>query len=149
MRGGRRRGTGPAVAAPLLLLLVVVVVGGGVGDAQAQPASPLRGTPVPSPLEAGLRNVDIHVSALVERLLDVDDKEYRFESLIYLYFSWTDPRAYRAVDANGTAECRLPCNSAGNDASCCDEVWLPGLDIFNMHMWVPFPPGWGTVKVKG
>ena len=140
MRGGRRRGT---VAAPALLLLLVVVVGGGVGDAQAQPASPLRGTPVPSPLEAGLGKVDIHVSALVERLLGVDDKEYRFESLMYLYFSWTDPRAYRAVDANGTAECRLPCNSAGNDASCCDEVWLPGLDIFNMHMWVPFPPRLG------
>ena len=140
MRGGRRRGT---VAAPALLLLLVVVVGGGVGDAQAQPASPLRGTPVPSPLEAGLGKVDIHVSALVERLLGVDDKEYRFESLMYLYFSWTDPRAHRAVDANGTAECRLPCNSAGNDASCCDEVWLPGLDIFNMHMWVPFPPRLG------
>ena len=140
MRGGRRRGT---VAAPALLLLLVVVVGGGVGDAQAQPASPLRGTPVPSPLEDGLGKVDIHVSALVERLLGVDDKEYRFESLMYLYFSWTDPRAHRAVDANGTAECRLPCNSAGNDASCCDEVWLPGLDIFNMHMWVPFPPRLG------
>ena len=140
MRGGRRRGT---VAAPALLLLLLVVVGGGVGDAQAQPASPLRGTPVPSPLEAGLGKVDIHVSALVERLLGVDDKEYRFESLMYLYFSWTDPRAHRAVDANGTAECRLPCNSAGNDASCCDEVWLPGLDIFNMHMWVPFPPRLG------
>ena len=147
MRGGQRRGTGPAVAAPALLVLVLVVVGRGFGDAQAQPVSPLRGTPVPSPLEAGLGQVDIHVSALVERLLDVDDKEYRFESLMYLYFSWTDPRAYPAVDANGTAECRLPCNSAGNDASCCDQVWLPGLDIFNVHLWVP--PGWGTVKVKG
>ena len=46
---------------------------------------PFRGTPVPSPLEAGLGQVDIHVSALMERLLGVDDSNYRFESLLYFY----------------------------------------------------------------
>ena len=94
---------------------------------------------MPSPLEAGLGQVDIHVSALMERLLGVDDSNYRFESLLYFYLSWTDPRAYPAVVesttavVNGTKECGLPCSSVGNDITCCDGVWLPSLDLVNVY----------------
>ena len=55
------------------------------GEADPRSQQPFRGTPVPSPLEAGLGQVDIHVSALMERLLGVDDSNYRFESLLYFY----------------------------------------------------------------
>ena len=75
----------------------------------------------------------------MERLLGVDDSNYRFESLCYFYLSWTDPRAYPAIVesttavANGTKECALPCSSVGNDITCCDSVWLPSLDLVNVY----------------
>jgi hypothetical protein len=95
--------------------------------------------------------VDLHVSALLERLLSVDDKEYRFEAIIYIYFSWEDPRAFEAM-ANATnafrdgtlEECKRPCSyeginlsreskGFGSDVSCCDSMWLPTVGMFNVY----------------
>eukprot|EP00216_Chloropicon_sp_CCMP2111_P000620 CAMPEP_0198238886 /NCGR_PEP_ID=MMETSP1446-20131203/4423_1 /TAXON_ID=1461542 ORGANISM="Unidentified sp, Strain CCMP2111" /NCGR_SAMPLE_ID=MMETSP1446 /ASSEMBLY_ACC=CAM_ASM_001112 /LENGTH=381 /DNA_ID=CAMNT_0043921377 /DNA_START=1 /DNA_END=1142 /DNA_ORIENTATION=- len=69
---------------------------------------------------------------------------------MYLYLSWTDPRAKQAVldatDAyrNGSVEtCRRPCSSAVEldrdqvqflpQYSCCDSIWLPSIGIMNAY----------------
>ena len=41
--------------------------------------------------------VDIYVSPMMERLLEVDDKNYRFENVVYLYLSWRDPSAFQKM----------------------------------------------------
>merc|ERR1711907_621465 len=37
--------------------------------------------------------VDVYTSALLERLIDVNDRAYEFTALLFLYFSWEDPTA--------------------------------------------------------
>merc|ERR1712025_681238 len=95
--------------------------------------------------------VDVHVSALMERLLSVDDKEYRFEAIIYIYLSWVAPSAWEAMPnatnafRDGTLEeCQRPCSFDGvnlsrkskgyfSEVSCCDNVWLPSIGMFNVY----------------
>ena len=38
----------------------------------------------------------------MDRLIYVDEKKYLFSVMMYIYLSWTDPRAFEAV-ANATA----------------------------------------------
>jgi len=95
----------------------------------------------------------IHVSALQERLLAVDDASYRFENIVYVYLTWEDTLANQAmVDStdsyrNGTKdECFKPCASVEqnlprkvpqgvylSDISCCDGVWLPDVGMMNVY----------------
>merc|ERR1711907_91793 len=37
--------------------------------------------------------VDVYTSALLERLIDVNDRAYEFTAILFLYFSWEDPTA--------------------------------------------------------
>eukprot|EP00212_Chloropicon_laureae_P007336 CAMPEP_0197499246 /NCGR_PEP_ID=MMETSP1311-20131121/60922_1 /TAXON_ID=464262 /ORGANISM="Genus nov. species nov., Strain RCC856" /LENGTH=416 /DNA_ID=CAMNT_0043044989 /DNA_START=41 /DNA_END=1291 /DNA_ORIENTATION=+ len=94
--------------------------------------------------------VTIYVSAINNRLVDVDDKNSRFENLLFLQLSWRDARAKRAMRdstlafRNGTLDkCNRPCTSSWDLArdesqtfapqdSCCDNVWLPALDMTNV-----------------
>ena len=78
----------------------------------------------------------------------VDDRNYRFENVVYVYLSWEDPRAYPTVIEstkafrNGSLEdCSRPCSSASSGAlsrraegfhyhdTCCDGVWLPTIGM--------------------
>ena len=99
----------PPLLLPVLLALLLLVP----GAVRCQMTQPFRGQGV-APDEP----VDVHVSALMERLLDVDDRAYRFEAVIYVYLSWIDPRAMNEVIQstlafrNGTKEeCAMPCAS--------------------------------------
>lgn len=59
------------------------------------------------------------MSAFLERLLEINDKEYRFENIIRLYFTWRDDRAKQAFEdsttayRNGSLEtCQKPCTDS-------------------------------------
>ncbi len=85
-----------------------------------------------------------------ERLLEVDDRNYRFENVVYLYLSWEDGRAAQAVRdstvafRNGSVDqCNRPCYSGGPlsketigftpQDSCCDGIWLPTIGMLNVY----------------
>jgi len=96
--------------------------------------------------------VDVYVSAMMERLLDVDDRHYLFENIVYIYLSWVDSRAYSSMlessrsFRNGTLEeCLRPCSSASAGSlsrlsegfhyhdTCCDGIWLPTIQMLNVY----------------
>eukprot|EP00887_Chlorella_sp_A99_P003895 scaffold11.g3895.t1 len=79
---------------------------------------------------------DIYVSVLLDRLIQVDDIQYRFEAVLFMYLSWRDPRAADAI-ANATAAaaasgtCGLPCTTMVRFTPgdlCCDSVYLPSFE---------------------
>ncbi|QDZ21470.1 ligand-gated ion channel [Chloropicon primus] len=99
---------------------------------------------------------EVHVSAMLERLLAVDDENYQFESILYLYLSWQDGTAWsRMVESteafrNGSVDsCKRTCSSQQNiptkvgvppglleyqpEISCCDRVWLPNIGQLNVY----------------
>mmetsp|Transcript_3309 Transcript_3309/g.8173 ORF Transcript_3309/g.8173 Transcript_3309/m.8173 type:complete len:464 (+) Transcript_3309:198-1589(+) len=94
--------------------------------------------------------VEVYVSAFLERLLEINDKEYRFENIIRLYFTWRDDRAKQAFEdsttayRNGSLEtCQKPCTDSvelsrdqtgfNPEFSCCDGVWLPSITTLNVY----------------
>ena len=79
------------VALAFLLLTSVVVVVVFV-DASGVEKQPLQGQGMPAP-----EDKPIYVSSMLERLLDVNGKMYRFETLQWVYLSWTDERARQKV----------------------------------------------------
>lgn len=84
----------------------------------------------------------VYVSAGLDRLLDVDDRQYRFELVMFIMLTWTDPRAEAAIQnstANYTAtgNCINFCTSARRPGSepqlCCGgDLWLPHLEFMNV-----------------
>lgn len=128
---------------PVLLLLTATTI---PLLASAQDLRPASYAAVPAP--SGV--TPIYTSSMLERLVDVNDKQLDFTAGFLVYLSWKDPRAkpammqstdaYRnASDPN--AKCLTPCTTASLPsrtgttydpyASCCDGVWLPALAIFN------------------
>ena len=126
---------------------LVVMIAVGMSSCMGQMAPPFSGQG-PDPDE----QVDVYVSAMMERLLDVDDVNYRFENKVFVYLSWKDPRAYNSmVDStkrfrNGSKEvCDRPCSSTSISSlsrlslsyhfsdTCCDDVWLPTLRMLNVY----------------
>jgi hypothetical protein len=122
---------------------LALLAAGGVGASVEK--QPLQGQGMPAP-----EDKPIYVSSMLERLLDVNGKNYRFETLQWVYLSWTDDRARQSVidstDAyrNGTNEvCVRPCSSTPainreqtgytSSYSCCDDVWLPTIQIMNYY----------------
>lgn len=98
-----------------------------------QQASPLAGQGVP-PLET----TDVYVNVFLERLLDVDAKQYMHESVILVGLSWYDPTAKAIVEENtrlvaeGTRTCSLPCWTNVLDGGlCCDGIYLPSFSFTN------------------
>ncbi|QDZ23285.1 ligand-gated ion-channel protein [Chloropicon primus] len=113
--------------------------------------------------------VEVYVSAMMERLLEVDDKNYLFENIVYVYLSWEDERAYQQmIDAtdsyrNGTLEeCERPCSSDSQGSlsrrgtgyhhhdTCCSTIWLPTIEMLNVY---ELPEGrlqpYGIIKDEG
>ena len=100
----------------------------------------------PPPSSNGTLNV--YTSALLERLLGIDDKKYEFTSIVFLYFSWEDPSAMdkmlTSTDAyrNGSGECESPCVAESKPSreakgyapefSCCDGIWMPQVVAYNL-----------------
>ena len=90
---------------------------------------------------------DVYVSALLEKLVEVDEVNYRFTAHFVLYLSWKDnralPSALRSTEMyrNGTRDCIKPCFSdvpirddqtkVYDEYMCCDDVWLPTLSYGN------------------
>eukprot|EP00951_Prasinocladus_malaysianus_P014277 scaffold108551_cov33-Prasinocladus_malaysianus.AAC.1 len=56
----------------------------------------------------------IHMSVFLERLLDIDDKNFRFTCVLFFYLNWKDTRAYGMI-ANRTEEVR-------NGGEACERV---------------------------
>eukprot|EP01134_Creolimax_fragrantissima_P005011 CFRG5011T1 len=79
-------------------------------------------------------SIDIWTSVFLDRLLAIDQTNYRHEHVLYVAFTWIDTRVPQMV-ANATTErlgssCQRPCVTGGLD--CCDTIWLPGVDIQNV-----------------
>lgn len=79
---------------------------------------------------------NIYFSAYLDRLISVDEQEYKFSATFLFYLSWTDPDAPAAV-ANATIAANKPGGDCGrycdntripeDDALCCDSLFMPSL----------------------
>ncbi len=90
--------------------------------------------------------MDVYVSGLLEKLIDVSDVDYLFTVKFVLYLSWKDEAAQDRI-RNATQEfrqgirssCARPCfsdvplstESTGNamETLCCDDMWLPTITM--------------------
>ncbi|KAI8466229.1 MAG: hypothetical protein J3K34DRAFT_434425, partial [Monoraphidium minutum] len=137
-----------AAAAPLALahaLLALLALGAAPPCAVAQESMPFLGNGDFAP-ETGGEAVPVHVSVFVDRMILVNDKEYEFEAVLWIYLSWRDARvagqieaAYEAMTAaNSSYECGYPCQSTGKAVAggCCDDVWQPYVAFTNIR-WLP------------
>lgn len=154
-----------------VLLAVVVQCILLVPPTNAQQLTPFIGQGVPPP-----EGIDIYVSYGLDRLLTVlPEKRYTFEVILFVMFSWTDARAWPAMEAstaavaasNGTLACKMPCDTLWVDTACCDGVYLPHLELVNaqgmsqdrvVRYAIQFPPPesnssavawWAHVQVGG
>ncbi|KAG7670060.1 hypothetical protein NADE_006303 [Nannochloris sp. 'desiccata'] len=93
----------------------------------------LRGVPPPG-------GTTVYVSVGLDRLIDIDDENYRFEAVLFMLLTWNDPRAKPAVLAStesvilGNSNCTYPCTSIytyDEKSLCCDGMWLPHLEFLN------------------
>ena len=103
----------------------------------AQQMTPFLGQGTPP--EGG---IDVYVTVALDRLLEVDCENYRFQAVFFVLLTWVDPQASALIDAanaafkaNGT--CSFPCTSMYNpdsadDACCGTNVWLPHLEFMNV-----------------
>jgi hypothetical protein len=85
----------------------------------------------------------VYVSAVVDRLLSVDDQQYEFTASILFYLSWKDPRVKEHIAANtiklktdAKFSCEVPCQSNNKleAGGCCDGVWMPYLAFTNIKV---------------
>eukprot|EP00873_Tetraselmis_striata_P001855 jgi/Tetstr1/422119/TSEL_012975.t2 len=131
MRGGLPGGLLLPLAGLLLLALPARLVTG-------QQDQPLMGQGDPPPVVT-----DIYLNAFLERLLDVDDNNYKFQASMYFYLDWVDPRAAPEIARRtaevraGRGECERVCSGPQHFRSswqtCCDTVWLPDFRIMNIE----------------
>jgi len=81
----------------------------------------------------------VYVTVGLDRLIDIDDQNYRFEAILFMLLTWNDPRAKPAVLEStesvnlGDSNCTYPCTSIHYVGSslCCDSMWLPHLEFLN------------------
>ncbi|PRW57551.1 ligand-gated ion channel [Chlorella sorokiniana] len=100
-------------------------------QAAAQMESPLKGQGLPS-----LNTTQVFLSIRLERLLDVDDYNFKHENVATYWLSWADPGAEAAIRertaaVNESAACRRPCSNRVADVRCCDGIFLPSLYFYN------------------
>merc|ERR1712188_18685 len=99
-----------ATMTAMMALLAATALAPRVAEAQLLTPKEYRAVNVP-PSSNG--TLPVYTSALLERLLGIDDKKYQFTSIVFLYFSWEDPTAMdkmlAATDAyrNGSGECEF------------------------------------------
>jgi hypothetical protein len=84
----------------------------------------------------------VYVSAVLDRLLQVDDQTYEFTASILFYLSWRDPRVKNQIAANtlklqskdSNYSCEVPCQSNNKieAGGCCDGVWMPYIAFTNI-----------------
>eukprot|EP01134_Creolimax_fragrantissima_P007252 CFRG7252T1 len=74
--------------------------------------------------------VDVWVSVMLDRILDVDERSYRHGQVMYVSLTWEDPRFYGIVGNTSRDTCIKRCVTGGR--ACCDQPWLPGVDILNV-----------------
>jgi len=91
----------------------------------------------------------VYISAFLERLLEVNDKNFCFTAKVLIYMNWVDPRAKELIYARteeiraGTGPncervCDGPVNGRSTWQACCDSIWLPDFMIVNV---VELPEG--------
>lgn len=106
-------------------------------NVRGQQQTPFVGQGIPP--EGG---TTVFVTVALDRLIDVNDQNYRFEAIFFMLLTWKDPRAKlsmlesTAAAANGSASCQLPCTSMFKfqpGRQCCDEMWLPQLEFINVR----------------
>lgn len=81
------------------------------------------------------KDMDVYVSAFVERLFDVNVDRYTHDIGMRLMLSWADPSFSMLVDKATTrwmetGECERFCSLIS--PQCCDEVYLPGALLVNV-----------------
>lgn len=110
----RRDGPLPLPLPFLVAVIALVHCSSLIVPCHATQAQPLQGQGFPPPAPT-----DVYVSAMLERLLNIDETNYHFTSLQFLYLSWRDPRALGSMEAateayrNGSlAVCKKPCTSS-------------------------------------
>ncbi|PRW60468.1 ligand-gated ion channel [Chlorella sorokiniana] len=103
--------------------------------AAAQMESPLKGNGVPQ-----LETDKVFVSAYLDRLLGVNEDDYRFEAVLYFYTSWKDTKGYETVMNNTIKaftdpnfKCGYPCSNVIDNLFCCDGIYLPSFSIKNSY----------------
>ncbi|KNC78733.1 hypothetical protein SARC_08845 [Sphaeroforma arctica JP610] len=101
-------------------------------------AQPFEGQHLDDPPNNG--STTVWTSVFLDRILAVDQKNYRHEHSFYVSFTWYDDRALAQVEAatleRPGEECHNLCHPGFNQ--CCDSIWLPGVDITNVY---DFPEG--------
>ncbi|KAG2482748.1 hypothetical protein HYH03_018342 [Edaphochlamys debaryana] len=122
----------PRLALALLPLLLLPLLGRGA----AQMSEPFPGSAAPPPPGGP---VDIKVSALLERIVGIEQERSNYEAIWWVVLTWPDPTAAATVEAatgaalapNGT--CGLYCENQGSGSEgCCDGIWLPRLHVLNL-----------------
>lgn len=100
--------------------------------------SPLSGQGTPQP-----ETTDIYVSAYLNRLLNVDPRQFQFTVSVVVGLSWVDYSAAENIRqdtllvANGTKSCNNPCTfnrltgSGKTVGRCCDTIYLPTFAFVN------------------
>jgi hypothetical protein len=99
----------------LSLVALLAVTGCRAQFSFQQQSSPLRGQGVPS------TNVSegIYVSVFLDRLLGVDERDYRFDAVLYAYVTWEDQRGIEEWFYNNIAtNCADPSRSDYFPAWC-------------------------------
>jgi hypothetical protein len=117
--------------------------------------SPLIGQGNPPP-----GNTSIYFSAYLDRLIEVEETDYKFSATFFFYMTWTDPDAPAAV-ASATEDARKPGGDCGRwcentkipgDASlCCDSMFIPSLTLRNVFEYPQGEGGreWGRIELGG
>ncbi|KAL4419295.1 hypothetical protein ABPG77_001627 [Micractinium sp. CCAP 211/92] len=98
--------------------------------------SPLAGQGLPR-----LETQKVFISPYLDRLLQVDEENYRWEAVLYFYLTWEDPYAFDTAKETGaamlfnasTTPCNLQCSTIVSNLFCCDEIFLPGLFFKNIY----------------
>lgn len=75
-----------------------------------------------SPLYLEKKNSETKKSTYLDRLISVDEANYLFSMTLYVYLSWTDPRAFAAV-ANATARMNEK-SAVGDGGDGCDRLCI-------------------------
>ncbi|KAI7836836.1 hypothetical protein COHA_009337 [Chlorella ohadii] len=121
------------LAGPLALLAALLL--GGASLAFAQMESPLKGYGLPQ-----LETDRVYVSAYLDRLLGVNEDDYRFEAVLYFYNSWRDTKAFEMVTNNTIKmltdpnfKCGSPCSNVIDNNLCCDGIYLPSFFFKNAY----------------
>ncbi|KAG2483983.1 hypothetical protein HYH03_017150 [Edaphochlamys debaryana] len=110
---------------------------------------PFAGSDAPVP-QGG--PVDVNVTALLERIVGIDQNRDNYQAVWWVILTWSDPTAAATLSAatgaamaptgpnaspnasaSSASACGLPCENSGlGSGGCCDGLWLPRLHVLNI-----------------